>query len=146
LSGLPPELEAKVCLLVMAGRLWIESDTGRLLKTEMIVSGNDRVTTTFQYDERFQIAVPIESRESFGSGRTAFEGRATYGRFRQFGVTPRGHRIDHKQRRAVLLDRRQRVPHLLLPRGPRAVAACVYQPPNKMLAMLSVGLKPSPSV
>jgi hypothetical protein len=71
----------------MVGRLWIESDTGRLVKTELVVSGNDRVTTTFQFDERFQIAVPIELRESFVVGRTAIEGRATYGQFRQFAVS-----------------------------------------------------------
>ena len=71
----------------MAGRLWIESGTGRLVKTELVVSGNDRVTTTFQFDERFRIAVPIELRESFVVGRTAIEGRATYGQFRQFVVS-----------------------------------------------------------
>jgi hypothetical protein len=71
----------------MVGRLWVESDTGRLVKTELVVLGNDRVTTTFQFDERFQIAVPIELRESFVVGRTAIEGRATYGQFRQFVVS-----------------------------------------------------------
>lgn len=45
------------------------------------------MTTTFQFDERFQIAVPIELRESFVVGRTTIEGRATYGQFRQFVVS-----------------------------------------------------------
>jgi hypothetical protein len=71
----------------MTGRLWIESDTGRILQTELVVAGNDLVTTMFRFDERFQIAVPIEMRASFSVGRTAIEGRAEYGQFRRFGVT-----------------------------------------------------------
>ncbi len=70
----------------MAGRLSIESDTGRIVKTELVV-GDDRVTSTFRFDERFQIAVPIEMQESYTIGRTAIEGRATYGQFRRFGVS-----------------------------------------------------------
>ena len=71
----------------MAGRLWIESDSGRIVKTELVVAGGDRVTSTFRFDERFQIAVPTEMQESFTIGRMAIEGRATYGQFRRFGVS-----------------------------------------------------------
>jgi hypothetical protein len=69
------------------GRLWIESDTGRIVKTELVLGGSDRVVTTFRFDERFQIAVPADMRESFGGGRVSIEGRATYGRFRRFSVS-----------------------------------------------------------
>jgi hypothetical protein len=71
----------------MTGRRWIESGSGRIVKTELIVSGSDRVTTTFRFDERFQIAVPVDIREAYVTGRTAIEGRATYGQFRRFGVS-----------------------------------------------------------
>lgn len=73
--------------LPMIGRVWVDSGTGRILRTEMVVSGNDRVMTTFRFDERFQIAVPAEMHESYGAGRTSVEGHATYGQFRRFGVT-----------------------------------------------------------
>jgi hypothetical protein len=71
----------------MTGRVWIESDTGRVLQTELVVSGGDRVVTRFRWDERFQIAVPVEMSESFAVGNTAIERRATYGDFRRFAVT-----------------------------------------------------------
>jgi hypothetical protein len=69
------------------GRVWIDSDIGRILKTELVLGGSDRVVTTFRYDERFQIAVPADMQESFGGGRVSFEGRAIYGQFRRFGVS-----------------------------------------------------------
>ena len=73
------------------GRLWIELATGRVLKTELQVeqpSVRAVVTTTFRYDERFGIAVPMEMRERYtiatGNRVTTV---ATYGRFRRFDVS-----------------------------------------------------------
>jgi len=73
------------------GRLWIELATGRVLKTELQVeqpSVRAIVTTTFRYDERFGIAVPLEMRERYtiGTGNRV-NTVASYGRFRRFNVS-----------------------------------------------------------
>jgi len=73
------------------GRLWVELATGRVLKTELLVeqpSVRAVVTTTFRYDERFGIAVPMEMRERYtiGTGNRV-NTVATYGLFRRFDVT-----------------------------------------------------------
>ena len=65
--------------------------TGRVLKTELHVeqpSVRAIVTTTFRYDDRFGIAVPMEMRERYtiGTGNRVTT-VATYGRFRRFDVT-----------------------------------------------------------
>jgi hypothetical protein len=73
------------------GRYWIDAPTGRVLRSELAlsdVSVNAQVTTRFAFDERLQIAVPVQMDETYalGSGRTV-SGRATYGRFRRFDVS-----------------------------------------------------------
>src|SRR5262245_18419153 len=73
------------------GRLWIELATGRVVKTELLVeqpSVSAVVTTTFRYDQRFGIAVPMEMRERYtiGTGNRVTT-VATYGRFRRFDVS-----------------------------------------------------------
>jgi hypothetical protein len=68
------------------GRFWIEFQTGRVLKTELSVSEIDDITTSYGFDERFQIALPTEMREAYWYGGAYVVGHATYGRFRQFGV------------------------------------------------------------
>ena len=73
------------------GRLWVAAATGRVFKTELRVeqpSVRAIVTTTFRFDDRFTIAVPLEMRESY----TLLNGNkvttvASYGRFRRFDVT-----------------------------------------------------------
>jgi formylglycine-generating enzyme required for sulfatase activity len=73
------------------GRLWIELATGRVLKTELQVeqpSVRAIVTTTFRYDQRFGIAVPMEMRERYTIGTGNHVNTvATYGRFRRFDVS-----------------------------------------------------------
>ena len=73
------------------GRLWVALATGRVLKTELQVeqpSVRAIVTTTFRYDERFGIAVPMEMRERYSLGTgNRITTVATYGRFRRFDVT-----------------------------------------------------------
>ena len=68
------------------GRLWIEDRTGRVVKTELAVSDDDEITSWFRFDERFQIALPVEMRESYWYGNQYVTGIARYSRFRQFGV------------------------------------------------------------
>jgi hypothetical protein len=73
------------------GRLWIEADTGRLMKTEVLLEQptlRAKITTSFRFDERFGIAVPYEMQEEYkfdnGIKVTAV---ATYDRFRRFDVS-----------------------------------------------------------
>ena len=72
------------------GRLWIDAISGRVVKTELRVeqpSIRAVVTTTFRPDDRFDIGVPLEMRETytFGNGNN-INTVATYGRFRRFDV------------------------------------------------------------
>ncbi|MBM3821180.1 MAG: hypothetical protein FJW14_19485 [Acidimicrobiia bacterium] len=86
--------------LPMNGLMWIESPTGRVLKTELrldmggrgvgaglVIRNQSEIVTTFRFDERFGIAVPAEMRESHVFGSSEVDTVATYGRFRRFGVT-----------------------------------------------------------
>jgi hypothetical protein len=73
--------------LVAKGRIWIESASGRVVKTELAVGELDNIVTSFRFDERFQIAVPHEMREEFWTSTESIVGVASYSRFRRFGVT-----------------------------------------------------------
>jgi hypothetical protein len=73
------------------GRIWIEADSGRIMRTEVLLeqpSLRARITTSFRFDERFGIAVPYEMQEEykFDSG-TKVTAVATYARFRRFDVS-----------------------------------------------------------
>ena len=73
------------------GRLWIEAETGRVMKTEVLLdqpSLRARIVTSFRFDDRFGIAVPFEMQEEykFDSG-VRVNAVATYGRFRRFDVS-----------------------------------------------------------
>jgi formylglycine-generating enzyme required for sulfatase activity len=73
------------------GRLWIEATSGRVVKTELRVEQpavRAVVTTTFRVDERFDIGVPLEMRESYTlSNGNRINNVASYGRFRRFDVS-----------------------------------------------------------
>ncbi len=73
------------------GRVWIEAETGRIMKTELLLdqpSLRARITTSFHFDERFGITVPYQMQEEykFDSG-TRVTAVATYARFRRFDVS-----------------------------------------------------------
>jgi hypothetical protein len=73
------------------GRIWVELETGRIMKTEVLLDQPNlraRITTSFRFDERFGIAVPYEMQEEykFDSG-TKVTAIATYARFRRFDVS-----------------------------------------------------------
>lgn len=85
--------------LPINGQIWIDLPTGRVLKTElrmeqggsavgrgMVLRNRSDVVTTFQFDERFQIAVPTEMRENHFFGTNDVSAVAIYGRFRRFDV------------------------------------------------------------
>ena len=73
------------------GRIWIEAQSGRVVKTELQVEQptiRAKVTTTFRMDSRFDIAVPNEMREVYTlANGNAVRTIASYGRFRRFDVT-----------------------------------------------------------
>jgi hypothetical protein len=72
------------------GHLWIEGETGRLLKNDVSLeqpSLRGQVTTTFRQDDRFGIAVPAEMQELYTTDTGArVMATATYERFRRFDV------------------------------------------------------------
>jgi len=77
--------------LLSHGRVWIDSITGSVMKTELQVEQpaiRAVVTTTFRVEERSGIAVPFEMREqyTFANGNRV-NTVATYGRFRRFDVS-----------------------------------------------------------
>lgn len=74
------------------GRIWIDSRTGRILRTEQKTVDTfvrADVTVTYRNDPAIQVLVPAEMRESYFLVQlnTTINGRATYGKFRQFTVT-----------------------------------------------------------
>ena len=73
------------------GRYWIESATGRVLVTELVLDHPDvdsRITVRYAADEALDHPVPVEMRERYNNRRTRsrVDGTATYNRFRRFRV------------------------------------------------------------
>jgi hypothetical protein len=74
------------------GRIWVDSSNGRVLQTEMISEDTDLradVNVFYKTEPGLDLLVPGEMRETYVIRRseTRIDGRATYGRFRQFTVT-----------------------------------------------------------
>ena len=74
------------------GRIWLDSTDGRVLQTEMISEDTDLradITVSYKAEPGLELLVPGEMREIYLIRRngTRIDGRATYGRFRQFTVT-----------------------------------------------------------
>ncbi|MEQ1897165.1 MAG: hypothetical protein ABL971_07245 [Vicinamibacterales bacterium] len=75
--------------LFASGTVWL-LPTGEVVRTEIgfLDAGlSARITTTFSLDERFGVEVPRQMDELYTMRRSEVRGRATYGRFRKFGVT-----------------------------------------------------------
>ena len=75
--------------LFASGAIWL-LPTGEVVRTEIafLDAGlNARIATTFSLDERFGVEVPSQMDEVYTLRRSKVRGRATYGRFRKFGVT-----------------------------------------------------------
>ena len=74
------------------GTVWIEVGTGRILKTQLRLGdglGAPTSLTTFRYDEKLEVAVPVEMKTTWTDGtgsRSAVSGTAKYTAFRQFGI------------------------------------------------------------
>jgi hypothetical protein len=74
------------------GRVWIDSATGRFLRTELISEDTEvraLIDVTYRAEEGLDLLVPAEMREVYELRRTQsrIDGRATYSRFRRFTVT-----------------------------------------------------------
>lgn len=73
------------------GRFWIEPSTGRVLMSELIAENRAiraTIDVSYQSEPLVGLLVPIEMRERYEDKQrgSLVEGRATYGRFRQFQV------------------------------------------------------------
>jgi len=72
------------------GRFWIEPDTGRVLKTELVIGNADsdiRISTWYAPDARLDMLVPVRMTESYDHMKRvydAIECDATYTNFRRF--------------------------------------------------------------
>jgi hypothetical protein len=75
--------------ILTRGLVWVEEDSGRVVKTELKVGGRASpisITTLYTFDESLGINVPIEMRDWYPDGTGEIRGVATYGRFRRFQV------------------------------------------------------------
>jgi hypothetical protein len=73
------------------GRIWLDSRTGRVLQTELISEDTDLradINVTYRVEPGLELLVPGEMREIYVVPRAnlRIDGRATYGKFRQFTV------------------------------------------------------------
>jgi hypothetical protein len=73
------------------GRIWIDSATGRFLRTELISQDTAiraLIDVSYRAESGLDLLVPAEMREQYTvrSTDTRIDGRATYSRFRQFKV------------------------------------------------------------
>jgi hypothetical protein len=74
------------------GRAWIDRNTGRILRTELITQDTQLralVEVTYKATPGLDFLVPGEMREIYtvGQNDTRIDGRATYDKFRQFSVS-----------------------------------------------------------
>ena len=69
------------------GRVWIERDTGRVVRTRLDVRfdrNTYRLETRFAPVEPLGLTLPAEMTETFGADTFVVEGRATYDNYRRF--------------------------------------------------------------
>jgi len=76
--------------ILTRGLVWIEEDTGRVVKTELRIGGRSSpisIITEYKLDEELGINVPVAMRDWYPDGTGEIRGVATYGRFRRFQVS-----------------------------------------------------------
>jgi hypothetical protein len=74
------------------GKAWIDHTSGRILQTELVAQDTSlsaMINVTYRSEAGLPVLVPGEMREIYtmSRGETRIDGRAKYGRFRQFTVT-----------------------------------------------------------
>jgi hypothetical protein len=72
-----------------SGRYWIDADTGRVLKTELVLGDNGeiRISTWYRPDERLGIWVPAKMTERYDYSNRLYDSiqcEARYTNFRRF--------------------------------------------------------------
>ena len=76
--------------LFSRGRVWVESSTGVVRRTELLLQIRGRfptrIETEFGFDARLGLAVPVSLHDWHPFASDELEGRATYGQFRRFQV------------------------------------------------------------
>jgi hypothetical protein len=76
--------------ILTRGLVWIEEDTGRVVKTELRIGGRSSpisIITEYKFDEELGINVPVTMRDWYPDGTGEIRGVATYGKFRRFQVS-----------------------------------------------------------
>jgi hypothetical protein len=77
-----------------SGRFWVNPETGAVHMSELQMD-NRKVSATinvsYQTEPLLGFLVPAEMRERYEAGGVTVEGRARYGKFRQFQVTTKEH-------------------------------------------------------
>lgn len=76
--------------ILTRGLVWIDEETGRVMKTELRlgrVSTPTTITTTFKFDAELGIMVPVEMQDWYPDGTGEIRGAASYGRFRRFQIS-----------------------------------------------------------
>jgi hypothetical protein len=76
--------------ILSRGFVWIEEDTGRVVKTELRIGGRTSpisIVTLYRLDPELGINVPVEMQDWYPDGTGEVRGVATYGRFRRFQVS-----------------------------------------------------------
>lgn len=74
----------------MQAVVWIDEETGRVIKTELRIGSRSTpttITTTYRFDADLGINVPVEMQDWYPDGNGEIRGLATYGRFRRFQVS-----------------------------------------------------------
>lgn len=90
--GSSPDRPSPLSFFEVRGSASIHEATGRVLKTELLVGaglGIPRSMTTFGFDERLGVDIPVEMRTSWpdgGMARNQITGVATYQQCRRFEV------------------------------------------------------------
>jgi hypothetical protein len=72
------------------GSVWVDTQTGRILKTEARIGDlaqRTSTTTTFEQDDRLGVMVPKEMRTTWRNDNTPVNGTARYSNYRHFQVT-----------------------------------------------------------
>jgi hypothetical protein len=75
--------------ILTRGLVWVEEDTGRVVKTELRIGGRSSpisIITEYKFDDELGINVPVVMRDWYPDGTGEIRGVASYGRFRRFQV------------------------------------------------------------
>lgn len=76
--------------LPMTARVWVDGETGQVLKTHLTVADEvveAAVTTTYKLEPKVGFLVPVRMEDDYRTGGERVTGVATYSKFRRFSVS-----------------------------------------------------------